>query len=442
MIWLTGRGLPDKYNRQLMKLAVTLHDHLACATRQWPEQPALIAGERTWSFAELAHVATGDLPVGAPASPVAFHGSSLELALAAYRCSAQRQPFCPLPPERPAPALTHYCPPDTALVISTSGSEGQPRAVLLGNAQLDAAAAAANACLGLGAGDLWLNCLPLYHIGGQSILWRCARVGAGVVLHEGFSAENIARDLAAQSITHISLVPAMLARLLDLGIAPPASLRALLIGGAALSASLYERATTAGWPLYVSYGMSETAAQVATFGPDDGPWHEGLVGRPMPGHEIRIGDDGRIRIRGRQVMLGYLGRHSSVSGIDADGWLTTGDLGRLDGDGRLTVLGRADDMLISGGRNVHPQEIESCLAGCPGVVDVAVTGLPDPVWGDLVVALVVGPIDSDALLAHARRHLPSAALPRRIHRLDRLPRNAAGKLERARLRQLAAGTAA
>lgn len=399
----------------------------------------MIAGERTWSFAELTSDTAAGMPAGTAPGSVIGRGSSLELALGAYRCSASRQPFFPLPPERTAPPLAH-CAPATTLIISTSGSEGQPRAVLLGNAQLDAAAAAANAGLGLGAGDLWLNCLPLYHIGGQSILWRCARAGAGVLLHEGFVAENVGRDLSTWPITHISLVPAMLARLLDLGIAPPASLRAVLIGGAALSSPLYDRATTAGWPLYVSYGMSETAAQVATFSPDDGPWHEGLVGHPMPGHEVRIGDDGRIRIRGPQVMAGYL--DGSSSGLDTDGWLTTGDLGRLDDAGRLTVLGRADDMLISGGRNVHPQEIESCLAGCPGVVDVAVTGLPDPVWGDLVVALVVGPIDRDALLAHARQHLPAAALPRRIRHLERLPRNAAGKLERAALRQLAAGATA
>ncbi|MCG2578032.1 AMP-binding protein [Dechloromonas sp. XY25] len=414
---------------------IPLHDHLARAAAHWPERPALIVGERTWTFADLASETADGMPAGT--GPVASSDSSLELALAAYRCSAQRRPFFPLPPERFTPALDD-CPPHTALIISTSGSEGQPRAVLLDAAQLDAAAAAANASLGLEAGDVWLNCLPLYHIGGQSILWRCARAAAGVLLHDGFAADKVARDLVARPVTHISLVPAMLARLLDLGSAPPASLRAVLIGGAALSAPLYERATAAGWPLYVSYGMSETAAQVATFAPDDGPWHEGLVGHPMPGHEVRIGDDGRIQIRGPQVMAGYL----DASGIDADGRLTTGDLGCLDAGGRLTVLGRADDMLISGGRNVHPQEIESCLAGCPGVVDVAVTGLPDPVWGDLVVALIVGAIDNDSLLAHARRHLPAAALPRRIHRLDRLPRNAAGKLERAALRHLAAGAAA
>lgn len=411
----------------------SLRDHIVRTAAESPDRPALIAGDRHWTFAALAALPTGRSPTDT--APLARSGSSLELALAAYACSAGQRTFFPLPPERPAPALT-ACPADTALIISTSGSEGRPRAVLLGAAQLDAAAAAANACLGLEAGDLWLNCLPLYHIGGQSILWRCARAGASVLLHAGFVAEAVGRDLDDRPVTHLSLVPAMLARLLDLGIAPPASLRAVLIGGAALSAALHARASAAGWPLYVSYGMSETAAQVATFRPGDGDWHEGLVGRAMPGHEIRIGDDGRIRIRGPQVMSGYL----DGSGGDPDGWLTTGDLGRLDDTGRLTVLGRADDMLVSAGRNVHPQEIESCLAGCPGVVDIAVTGLPDPVWGDLVVALFVGSIDDAALIAHARLHLPSAAIPRRVRRLDRLPRNAAGKLERAVLRQLAGET--
>lgn len=419
-----------------MKPAFSLYAHLARAAANRPDRLALMADGRAWTFAELAKVATTGQasPAG---TPWATGGSAAELALAAYRCSAAGRPFLPLPPERTAPTLAGI-PPQTALLICTSGSEGQPRIVLLGTAQLDAAAAGVNAALDLQAGDLWLNCLPLYHIGGQSILWRCARAEAGVLLHDNFSAERIAGDLASHPVSHLSLVPAMLARLLDLGITPPPTLRAVLIGGAALSRPLYERASAAGWPLYVSYGMSETAAMVAVFKPGDCTWHEGQVGHALPGHALRIAADGRIAIRGPQVMAGYL----DGNGVDAEGWLTTGDLGEIDANGCLTVLGRADDMLISGGRNIHPQEIESCLAACPGVQDIAVTGLPDPVWGDLVVALVVGPVDNEALLAHARQHLPSAALPRRIRRLERLPRNAAGKLERLALRRIAAGTAA
>jgi O-succinylbenzoic acid--CoA ligase len=420
-----------------MNAAISLAEHLQVAARTMPTATALLCEGQCWSFADLLADATR-LATTLPASttPVVLHGSSLSLAHHAYACSMARTPFFPIERSR---AVTLFPSADSAsldgvaLIISTSGSEGNPRAVLLGKAQLDAAASASNALLPLAPGDQWLNCLPLYHIGGQSILWRCARAGAAVLLHDGFDGAKVASDLASRPVSHISLVPAMLARLLDLGIQPPPSLRVTLIGGAALSRPLYERAMAAGWPLYPSYGMSETAAQCATFDPANGPWHEGLVGQAMPGHEICTGDDGRIRIRGPQVMLGYL----DGGGIDQDGWLLTGDLGTIDAAGRLTVLGRADDMLISGGRNVHPQEIESCLAACPGVEDIAITGLPDPVWGDLVVALVVGPVAPQNLLTHARAHLPSAALPRRIHHLASLPRNATGKLERTALKRLA-----
>jgi len=416
-----------------MTAPATLAGLLQHAAIAMPEATAVISAGRRHGFADwLDHVEGLSRQIDVNETPVIRTGDSLQLAAFAAACSLRKRPFFPadrsiLPPSIDRP------PPDTALIISTSGSEGQPRAVLLGNAQLNAAAVAANERLGLRAGDLWLNCLPLHHVGGQAILWRCARAGAGALLHDGFVAAAVAFDLATHPVTHISLVPAMLARLLDLGIRPPASLRVALIGGAALSRQLYDKASAAGWPLVVSYGMSETAALIAAHTPDDGPWRENLVGRLLPGHEIRIGEDGRIALRGPQVMLGY----ADGSGVDSDGWLTTGDLGAIDADGRLSVLGRADDMLISGGCNVHPQEVEACLATCPGVDDVAVTGLPDPVWGDVVVALVVGRVEPADLFEHARRHLPSAAQPRRFHRLDSLPRNAAGKFDRPSLRRIA-----
>ena len=414
----------------------SLANHLQEAARRQPAAPALYWDGRVWNFAELLEESQKlARTLENTWQPLVRGGDSLLLARLAWACGLIGRPFWPLAPERQAAGALPELP-GAALIISTSGSEGQPRAVVLGAAQLNAASAAANARLGLDAGDLWLNCLPLFHIGGQSILWRCARADAAMLLHDGFRAEAVGRDLQAHAVTHLSLVPAMLAALLDLGIAPPPSLRVALIGGAALSRPLYERARAAGWPLWTSYGMSESAALVAAHGPDDGPWHEGLAGRPLPGNKLAIGDDGRIRLRGQQMMTGYL----EGGGVDPDGWLRSGDLGRLDDGGQLTVLGRADDMLISGGRNIHPQEIESCLAACPGVRDIAVSARPDPVWGDLIVALIVGEAELDALQAIARRQLPAAALPRRLIRLDRLPRNAAGKLDRPALRRLAAGT--
>ena len=416
-----------------MKPAGSLAHHLAIAARRAPGALALRFGDRCWTFAELlADSAALNGRVAGLREPYILPAGSLDLARHAFACSLEKRPFWPVDRNRSIHWTTEL-PPGVALVISTSGSEGEPRGVLLSNANLDAAAAASNLLLPLGAGDLWLNCLPLYHIGGQAILWRCARAGAGVLLHDGFNAEAVAADLRRHPVSHLSLVPAMLARLLDAGATPPASLRHVLIGGAALAQALYDRATAAGWPLNPSYGMSETAAQIATWTPADGPWQEGLVGRPLGNNEIALAADGRIRIRGPQVMLGYLGG----GGVDEDGWLTTGDLGKIDAFGRLTVTGRADDMLVSGGSKVHPLTVESCLAACPGVRDVAVTGLPDPVWGDLIVALVVGEASRKDLQAWCKARLPSAAQPRRIVHLNTLPRNAAGKLERAALRRLA-----
>lgn len=418
---------------QTIQPSPTLVDHVREAACQQPDGIALIADDRPRTFAQwldecsrLADSLAGD------SSPLMQAGNSLTLARHALAASLCRRPFWPVERHIPLPAARPH--PAAALIISTSGSEGRPRAVQLGAAQLDAAAAASNQRLPLGPDDLWLNCLPLYHIGGQSILWRCARAGAGVLLHDGFDLQQVIHDLARYPVTHLSLVPAMLARLLDSGCQPPPTLRYVMVGGAALAGALHDRAMSTGWPLCPSYGMSETAAQIATLTPTDGTWHSGLVGRPMDGSEIAIDRQGRIRIRGPQVMLGYLGG----DGIDDAGWFTTGDLGHLSADGQLTVIGRADDMLISGGRNVHPVEVEACLAACEGVRDVAVTGLPDAVWGDLVIALVVGEVAPERLLDHARQHLPGAARPRRLLFLERLPRNATGKLERTTLRRIAA----
>lgn len=432
---------------------------LAARARELPHAPALHCAGQTLSYAGLADAVgrraaalAAQLP---PGRIVALAAPADELAWTLLACQWAGHPFLPLDPagaQPPAFAAAAHClprppaPADAAmppaavaaeapaLVVATSGSEGAAKGVLLPHRALAAAAEASAARIPLGPGDAWLACLPLFHVGGLSIFWRCFAAGAAVRLHTRFDAAAAWREITAGAVTHVSLVPAMLARLLDAAgdAPPPPTLACALIGGAALSRPLWRRARAAGWPLFVSYGMSETAAQAATLPPTD-DWHEGLVGAPLPGMEIAVGDDGHVRVRGRQLMLGYLGGDAPIE----DGWLRTGDLGRIDAAGRLRVLGRGDDVLVSGGENVHPLEVESLLAACPGVADVAVTATPDPVWGDLVTALVVG-AEPAAVDAWSRRHLPTKLRPRRTLAVAALPRNALGKLERKRLPALLA----
>lgn len=428
-------GAADPYNRVRMEPAFSLARHLDAAARRAPAAPALLTPAGVWSWAGLRAEAQARARALPPAGePLVLAGTGPELALAACAASFAGRVWHPLAPDAAPPAPPGPLPAAAELLIGTSGSSGRPRLVTLTGANLDAAAAAANERLGLGPADLWLDCLPLHHIGGLSILWRCARAGAATLVHPRFDAAAVRHDLDRLPVTHISLVPAMLARLLDADPRPPAALRCALIGGAALSAPLFERASAAGWPLCPSYGLSETAAVIAAALPCE-PWHPGLAGRPLAGVEIAIGGDGRIRIRGPQVMAGYVGG----GGADAEGWFATGDLGRLDGDGRLNVLGRADDMLVSAGRNIHPLEVEARLAACPGIADVGIAGRADPVWGDLLVAVVAGAGSDADILAWSRAHLPAPLRPRRLLRVERLPRNAMGKIDRPALRALVAG---
>lgn len=453
----------------------SLAQTLAHRAREIPDAPALLGDVPGFTYAQLAtHVARQAADLDALALPadgiVALAAPADELALAALACSWAGKPFLPLAPDTtdtrwqhllgraparlqrlaslpsPLPApLPQTCEPASvdpdseALIIATSGSEGLPKAVVLSHRALAAAACASAAAIPLQPGDVWLDCLPLNHIGGQAILWRCLAAGACVRLHRSFDAARVWHDIAAGKASHVSLVPAMLSRLLDIAdTPPPPALRCALIGGAALSQALWQRARDAGWPLFVSYGMSETAAQITTLRPGEA-WHEGLVGQALPGVDITIADDGRVAIRTPQLLLGYLGEAGSGP---VDGWLHTGDLGRIDANGRLTLLGRADDVFVSAGINIHPQEIETQLASCPGIADVAVTASRDPVWGDVLAALLVGNAEPEVVRAWSAAHLPAAQRPRRFLRVPSLPRNAMGKLERRQLPALLEGSLA
>lgn len=292
-------------------------------------------------------------------------------------------------------------------VVFTSGSEGRRKGVVLTGANVAAAVAGSQERLDNGADDPWLAVLPLFHVGGLSILWRQAAAAAPVVLEPEFDTGRAARLLP--SVAFASVVPTMLRRLLDAGAKGGGSLRGVLVGGGPADPELLRRALDAGIPALQTYGMTETCSQVCTVAPQDAARDLGTAGRPVMGAEVAIGADGRIRVRGPMVAAGYQGEAPRP-----DDWFITGDLGRIDSLGRLTVLGRADAVIVTGGENVHPQRVEQALRAIAGVAGARVFGEPDPEWGQRVVAeVVLDGADLDTIITRARAVLARAENPRR-----------------------------
>lgn len=329
-----------------------------------------------------------------------------------------------------------------ALLIKTSGSSGLPKVAMLTSGNLLASAMAVNTRLGLVSDDLWLTCLRLSHVGGISISYRCALAGATLLLHEGFDAQTVMNDLRERPVTHLSLVPPMLARLLDLDLTPPPRLRVLLVGGQATSHALVRRALDAGWPLHLTYGMTETATQIATTERLTGQAPEpGLAGRLLPGIEVEASGceatPGRLRIRGPVVMAGYATPSRGLGQGLENGWFESADLACLTEDGQLKVLGRADDLRVIGGNNVSLARVESVLSGAVGVTDVAVVGLADDIWGHRLIAIYCGEIDESSLEDWCGKHLSGPERPRGFLRLARLPLLDSGKYDRPGLESIA-----
>lgn len=401
-------------------------------TRAAADAPALILpGDRRWRYADLDRMT--------PRQGLSLlAGSATEIAaglLAAAKGSGTAFPLPPHLPPHEANRLSALAraeaSPRIALIIATSGSTGTPKGVKLSWRAITAAARASTRALAFGPGDVWLCPLPLYHIGGAMIIYRTLHAGATAVIHERFDPLRIGEDLTRHAVTHLSLVPAMLAKLLEADVRPPATLRVALLGGAALSTALFRQARAVGWPVVPSYGMSETCAVVALHREAGADWREGDVGRPLPGTRIRLSADGRIEIATLARMTGYLGE-PQPSGE----WLLTNDLGSLDERGHLRVLGRADEMLITGGVKVHPLVVEQRLAACPGIGQAAVIGVPDPAWGQILACAYTGSIEPSALERWCREELPSSHRPRRFRRLVTLPQLPSGKPDRRALASL------
>jgi len=333
-------------------------------------------------------------------------------------------------------------------IVYTSGTTGKPKGAMLtyGNHWWNAVGSALN--LGLHDDDRWLACLPLFHVGGLSILFRSVIYGIPVVVHPSFDADAVIRTIDHERVTIVSLVPTMLQRLLDSrGEAPfSSSLRCVLLGGGPAPRLLLERCADMHLPIIQTYGLTETASQIATLAPHDALRKLGSAGKPLLPAELRIecdggvvpaGKIGEIVLRGPMVMAGYFGQPDATERTLKSGWLHTGDLGYLDNEGYLYVVDRRDDLIISGGENVYPAEVEAVLLAHHAVEEAGVAGVPDQRWGQAVVAAVKlksgATVQPEALLDFCRERLARYKVPVRLEFVDALPRNAVGKLLRSRL---------
>ena len=310
-------------------------------------------------------------------------------------------------------------PAGTAAVVATSGTTGEPKGVELTHEGLAVMGRGYSEGLDAGDGDRWLACLPLYHVAGLAILGRAWVTGVPYTAHDGFDLGRVARSPADEGTTIVSLVPTTLLRLLDAG-APLNEYRRVIVGGAPCADETRARAAEAGVALVDAYGLSETWGGCV------------LNGVPIRGCEVRASTDGELHVRGAMVMRRYrFAPELTAEVLDEDGWLRTGDAGIVE-DGLVTVTDRRKDLVISGGVNVSPTEVEGVLARHPGVADVGVAGSVDREWGERVVAFVVpadpsDPPTLDALRDFARDHLAAAKLPRELVLVTEIPRTASGK---------------
>ncbi|GAB4434564.1 MAG: o-succinylbenzoate--CoA ligase [Anaerolineae bacterium] len=332
-------------------------------------------------------------------------------------------------------------------IIFTSGTTGQPKGAMLsfGNHFYSATASAFR--LGMMPDDGWLACMPLYHVGGLAVVLRCCLYGIMLDLHPRFDPDAVLLSIRTATVTHISVVPTMLARLLDMGLdefSRGCSLRCVLVGGAALTEPLLGLASSINLPIASTYGLTEAASQVATTYLTSNPASPGSVGKPLlftavqvvneAGTPVPAGEIGEIAVSGPTVMQGYYNQPQATARALRDGTLFTGDLGYLDADGDLWVVQRRADLIVTGGENVYPAEVEAVLRRHPAVADACVAGIPDAEWGQRVGALVQLLPQSTAshrqLTDFCRQYLAGYKIPRYFQLVDTLPLTASGKVQR------------
>jgi O-succinylbenzoic acid--CoA ligase len=343
----------------------------------------------------------------------------------------------------------------TQAIVYTSGTTGQPKGAIItwGMQWWNAVGSALH--LGLREDDRWLACLPFFHVGGLSLMMKSAIYAMPLVVHERFEAAAANAAIVDERVTLISVVAATLRRMLDAldAAAPegdvgryPAWLRCVLLGGGPAPQPLLEDCARRGIPVAQTYGLTESCSQATTLTPADALRKLGSAGRPLLPVQLRImteegvaapGEAGEIELRGPTITPGYDGRPEATAEALRDCWLRTGDLGYLDEEGYLYVLDRRDDLIVSGGENVYPAEIEAALLAHPDILEAGVRGVPDAAWGQAPLAFVhlrAGATTTQTeLLAFLTGRLARFKLPRSIRLVGPLPRNAADKLLRREL---------
>lgn len=335
-------------------------------------------------------------------------------------------------------------------IMFTSGTSGKPKGAILTYANQFYSATASAFRLGVLPDDRWLCCLPLFHIGGLAIVLRSAQYGTAIILHDGFAVDPVNDAIDTQHVSLISLVPTMLHRLLEKREPHPfpKTLRMILLGGAAATVDLVTRAQSLGAPVATTYGLTEASSQVATQVPELTQHKPASVGRAVPFASLRVVDDkgrdvaqgtiGEVWVNGATVMRGYFNDHTSTRQTLHAGWLRTGDMGYLDADGDLWLVQRRSDLIVSGGENIYPAEVETALKTHPAVQDASVVGIPNAEWGQQVGAVIVlrDNTNAETLAAFLREKLAGYKIPRRWLFIDALPLTASGKIARAEVLKL------
>lgn len=340
----------------------------------------------------------------------------------------------------------NWSPDKTMTIMYTSGTTGFPKGVRQTAENHTSSALSSVLNLGLEERDCWLCTMPLFHISGFSILVRSVLYGMEVRLYEKFDAEKATREIVDGTITRMSVVSVMLHQILaelekNNQVAHP-NFKTMLAGGGSVPVDYLQRAIQRKLPILQTYGMTETSSQTATLSANDALRKIGSAGKPLFFNEIKIKDvqnpneHGEVYIKGPHVTPGYIGRFKAKNPLE-DGWLPTGDIGYLDEEGYLYIVDRRSDLIISGGENIYPAEIENVLAGHEKVREVGVCGKEHTKWGQTPVAFVVlsNPVSKEALFAFCMERLAKYKVPTDIIFVDTLPRNASNKLLRRELKK-------